>query len=194
MWNFCDQPYTLIAFSIILALIVSTVKGFVSEKYQNKLWLIPIFTLALAFALEFLVTTDTEKIKATIKTCVKTVQDEQPQEFEKIISPDYSDTRHNTKANLVNNFTAALRYPLIDKAFHQITDLQIKDVKAQANVHVKMLFEKDSYAGQLIPGTTCTVRITLKKNSDGNWLINGTEITKFHSQDATWSSVPYRTF
>ncbi|GAH61847.1 unnamed protein product, partial [marine sediment metagenome] len=61
MWNFCEQPWTLIAAAVITLIVLLAMRSQILEKKRLYLWLLPILIAAAALALDYFIKTDLEK-------------------------------------------------------------------------------------------------------------------------------------
>ncbi|GAI46979.1 unnamed protein product, partial [marine sediment metagenome] len=76
MFDFFEQPWTLLITAILVLLVVLMLRRIFPGKKHWGQWLLPLFLAALAFGLDYLVQTDLEKINAVISTAVKAVEQE----------------------------------------------------------------------------------------------------------------------
>ncbi len=74
MLNFFEQPYTLIGAAIIVLFGLFTYRSVFPEKCSRHQWLIPLSVVALAFALDYSVKTDHEKVNTLIDKLMKAVE------------------------------------------------------------------------------------------------------------------------
>ncbi|MHC4912641.1 MAG: hypothetical protein ACYTE5_06500 [Planctomycetota bacterium] len=132
MWNIFEQPWTLLTAGVIALLILLILRGKLAEKRIWWLWLLPIVLVAAAFALDFFVQTDLEKINAAITAVVKAVEDENPDAIEPIIADNYHDSLHGTKKDLLFFCRRKFSEPLVEKNIKRIVSIDISGPKAIA--------------------------------------------------------------
>jgi len=118
MFNFFEQPYTLIGLAVIVLFGLFTFRSVFPEKRSRKQWLIPLCVVVLAFALDFIVKTDREKLNALINKLMAAVEREDPAAIEPLIAADYQDSYHKTKADLMARCRKTLADIYIQKGNH----------------------------------------------------------------------------
>ena len=101
MFDFFEQPYTLIGGAVLVLFGVFTVRSVLPEKRRFWQWLLPLALVGAAFGLDALVQTDTEQINATIKAGVRGIEAEDLDAIGRVISESYSDSLHGTKQRLL---------------------------------------------------------------------------------------------
>jgi len=190
MFDFFEQPWTLIGAAILVLLVVLMLRRIFPEKRYWGQWLLPLFLAALAFGLDYLVQTDLEKINAVIDTAVKAVEQENPDAIEAIISDNYRDSYHNTKKHLMYHCRARLSGPLVEKNKKRLPIIEISPPNATVTLTVIIHFDKQSYVYQEIQRLMQTkAKINLQKQQDGRWLINRVEILEINMQRAKWRDI-----
>ena len=164
MFNLFDHPWGLMTVAIIVLLGLLMFRRILPEKQNPWLWLLPALLVAAAFAFDFLVETDTEKINALINTAVLAVEEENPNAIEPIISDNYHDSFHNTKSSLMSHFRMRLSEPLIEKNIKRIVSMDISPPTATAVFTVRIIFDKQSFVYQNFKSQMLTkVKLHLQK-------------------------------
>jgi len=190
MLNIFEQPWTLLIAAVLVLFVMLIVRAVLPAKRHWWQWLVPVLVATAAVGLNLLVQTDTEKIKAVIKTATKAVEEENPAAIEPIISPNYRDSYHGTKTRLISHCRARLAEPLIEKNITRISQVDIRDAKATAVFTVRIVFDKRSYVYQSFKQLTLIkVRTELQKQRDGRWLISRAEIVAIDRQPAKWQHI-----
>ena len=103
MFDFFEQPYTLIGAAVLVLFAMLTFRSVLPEKRRWWQLLVPALVVAAAFGMDFAVRTDLEKINAVINTCIKAVEEEDLVAIEAVIADDYRDSHHNTKRDLMRH-------------------------------------------------------------------------------------------
>lgn len=191
MWNVLEQPWTLLITAAALALVVAVVLPFIQAKSKRLLWLTPLLVAPLAFALDFAVSTDREKIQNVIDAGVKAVENEDPDAIAAILAPDYQDSSHPDKAALVRHCRAVLQPPLVDHIYSSIRQIRISADAATVTVLNKIFFDPKSDLAEFARLIIIEVQIDLQKTPDRSWLITRTEIQAVNNQPAKWTNVNY---
>ena len=189
MWNFFEQPWTLLFAAVIILLIVLMVRRIFPDKRHWWQIALPVFLAAAALALDFFVRTDTEKIKAVINTSVKAVENEDPDAIESIISADYYDSFHNSKRRLMNHCRARLSEPLIKKNIATILSIEIQSAEAAVIFTVRILFDKESSVYAYKPLMFAKLKLHLQKDHSNEWLIDRAEILEIDRRPAKWTDI-----
>ena len=189
MWNLCEQPWTLTAVAVITLIVLLAMRSQIQEKKRLYLWLLPILIAAAAFALDYFIKTDLEKITELIDTVTNAVQDENPQAIEPLIAENYSDSYHSSKKELIYYCRRKFSEPIIDKNIKRIISIDISDSRATATFTVRIIFDKQSYIYQSFARLILTkVKIDLEKQDD-RWLITRAELLEVDMQPFTWKDV-----
>lgn len=194
MWNFCEQPWTLIAVAVITLIVLLAMRRQIQEKKRLYLWLLPILIAAAALSLDYFIKTDLEKINEVIDTATNAVQDENPQAIEPLIAENYSDSYHSSKKELIYYCRRKLSEPIIEKNIKRITSIDISDAHAAATFTVRIIFDQQSYIYQTYARLILTkVKINLEKQHD-RWLITRAELLEVDMQPFTWKDIKQTTW
>jgi len=185
MFNFFEQPWTLTATAGIILLILLVARP--GKKYL-WLWLLPFAVAALAFALDYLVRTEPEKIRMVIKTVVKAAEQENCGAIEPFISPAYRDSLHKSKRTLMAHCTSYLSEPVILKTVLRIGQIGLQNNTATVPFTVRVLFEPESYVYEFRQQMVFGLEAKLKKTGQ-EWLIKRIEIRKIDLMDAGWNQL-----
>ncbi|MEA3227155.1 MAG: hypothetical protein U9Q07_14495, partial [Planctomycetota bacterium] len=115
MFNFFEQPYTLVGASVMVLFGVFTFRSFLPEKRYWWQWLFPVVLAGAAFGLDSIVQTDTEQINATIQAGIRAVEARDIDDISRIISDDYGDSLHSTKERMLFYCRQALSQNMVVK-------------------------------------------------------------------------------
>jgi len=190
MFNFFEQPYTLIGAAVLVLFGMLTFRSVLPEKRRWWQLLVPAFVAAAAFGLDFAVETDLEKINAVINTGIKAVEEEDLVAIEAIIAEDYRDSHHNTKTDLMRHCRTQLSQSLVEKNKKRACLVQLSVPTATATLFATIIFEKNSYVAQNYKAWLMVqARLSLQKQPDKTWLINRIEIVELDRQPTNWSHI-----
>jgi len=190
MFDFFEQPYTLIGAAVLVLFGMLTFRSVLPEKRRWWQLLVPVLVVAGAFGLDFAVRTDLEKINAVINTGMKAVEEENLIAIEAIIAEDYRDSYHNTKRDLMSHCRSRLSQPLVKKNKKRACLVQLSPPKAIATLFTLITFDKSSDISQSYKSFFLTkVELHLQKQSDKNWLINRVEVLELDRQPVNWRSI-----
>ncbi|MBN2317265.1 MAG: hypothetical protein JXM79_25295, partial [Sedimentisphaerales bacterium] len=177
MFDFYEQPWTLIGAAVLVLFGMFTLRSIFPEKRRGWQLLIPLFIVGIAFGLDGLVKTDLEKIDTILDKCIKAVKDEDFRAVESVLSERYSDSYHHSKKHLLDHFKRVLSEPLI--ANHKQTGrlVDIKETQATVILFTTLTFEKNSQIAQNFTSFIMTkTKLTLEKQPDGKWLLKRIEV------------------
>lgn len=190
MFNFFEQPYTLIGAAVLVLFGMLTFRSVLPEKRRWWQLLAPAFVAAAAFGLDFTVRTDLEKINAVINTCTKAVEEENCNAIEAIIAEDYRDSHHNTKRDLMRHCRTQLSQSMVQKNKKRACLVQLSAPTATATLFATIIFEKDSYVSVNYKAWLMVqARLSFQKQPDKTWLINRIEILELDRQPTNWSHI-----
>jgi len=184
---------TLLAAMVLALFCVPLVRARALRQRRWKIWFLPLSLAAAAFALDTVVTTNPEAIKATIQNVLRAVESEDPAGIDAALSDDYSDQRHNDKETLMRYCRNLLARPLIDRNRKTALTLDISPPEAGANLTVVTKLDEQGWAYQtyMLPVVVTKVRLTLKKQGDKKWLINRVEVLEINKQPLNWNDVKH---
>jgi ketosteroid isomerase-like protein len=191
MWNFFEQPWTLLITAVVLLLVVAVISPFIHPRSKRLLWLIPLLVAVMGPVLDFAVRTDREKIEKVIEVGVKAFENEDCGAIAAIISENYRDSLHADKTAFVQRCRAVLRPPAVSKVYDSIMDMQVSGNTASLTMLNRIFFDEQSYYAELRV-VAVKVQIDLEKDPDGNWLVTRTEVLAVNNQPTKWSNINYR--
>ena len=191
MFDFFEQPYTLVGAAVLVLFGVLTFRSIIPEKRRFWQWLLPVVLAGAAFGLDALVQTDTEQINATIEAGVGGIEAEDIGAIGQVISESYSDSLHSTKERLLLYCRQALSQSLVVKA--KIKGLRLMDLSqanATAVVFTQITFDKNSYVAENYkPSLLIKTRLNLKKKPGIGWLISRVELEGLDGQSVNWRQI-----
>jgi len=100
---------------ILLIFALAAVEAFSLKKRRWQFALLPFCIATAAFACDWLVTTDREKVNNLVQTLMLAVEHEDPDTIDSLISDEYSDPVHSTKKPLMRYCRRILSKPLVEK-------------------------------------------------------------------------------
>ena len=190
MYDFFEQPWTLIGAAVLVMFGIFTFRSVFPERRRWWQLLVPAIIVASAFGLDGIVQTDLEKINAVIDTGIKAVKEEDFSTVESILSDRYSDSYHRTKQHLLDHFKRVLSEPLI--ANHKPTGrlVDIKGSQATVVLFTTVTFEKNSRIAQNFTSFLMTkTKLALEKQPDDQWLLQRIEVLELNRQPANWGHI-----
>jgi low affinity Fe/Cu permease len=190
MFDIFEQPWTLLGVSVIVLLIILTIRSVWPERRRWWQLLIPVAIAIVGFGLDFLIQTDLEKINALIDRGIKAVEEEDCGAIESIIADNYRDSFHNTKEDLMSHCRIQLTPGLVAKSKKNAGLVELSPPTATATVFVLITFEKDSYISREYKSFILVkAKLYLQKQPDKGWLITRAEVLEIDRQPVNWRQI-----
>jgi hypothetical protein len=190
MFNIFENPWGLLTAAVAVALIIWIFRSLAPQKMRWWLWLVPIIIGCAAFAIDFLVETDTEKIEKTIYALTTAVEQENYNAIVPLIAENYHDSYHKTKKFFINHCKVRLEKPIVEKAIPRIVSIEQASPNAIAIFTVRVLFDEQSDISQVYKSDIFfKIQADLEKQPDNQWLINKIEILEIDRFPANWNGI-----
>lgn len=190
MFNFFEQPWTLVGAAILVLLGVLTFRSVWPEKRHWWQWLLPVFVAIAALALDILVKTDLEKISAVIKIGMKAVEQEDCNAIEAIIADNYYDSYHDTKEHLIVDCRKYLSQNQVKKNRKTGILIKLSPPNATVNLFGMTTLDENSLISQRYKSFfLIKAEIRLQKQLNKNWLISRIEILEIDRQPVNWRQI-----
>ncbi len=190
MFSFFEQPYTLTVAAVLTLFGMVQFRSIFPEKRRWWQLLVPLVLAAAAFGMDFVVQTDLEKIKSTIKTGMKAVADEDYNAIAQIISDNYSDSHHSTKERLLAHCRRSLSQNPVAKNKKTGAAIELSESDATAIVFMLTTFDESSYVAENYkPFLFIKTKLNLQKQPDKRWLISRIEVLELDRQPVNWSHI-----
>jgi hypothetical protein len=185
MTNIFEQPWLLLIASVIILLAVAVIRGLFPQRHRWWFWLLPVVIATAAFAIDFFVQTDTEKIKEAI---AKAVEKEDAGAIGPLISNDYRDSFHASKQALLDNCKQRLSEPIIEKNVHGIVSLDVRPANATVIFTVRVVFDPQGPIYEYRKMMIFKLRAELRKEGV-RWLFTRVEVLEIDLQPANWQHI-----
>jgi len=184
-----ETPWPVLTVALIALAVVVIIRQTWPDKRQWWQLLIPAVLAVGGFGLEHFIETDYEKIESIIEAGRRAVISQDVGGIASIVSPDYSNSRHRSKAALMAYCRDLLAQPFVERIKKQQVQIIISAPEAEVELSVRLhLHPQNTYA---VGGTIMYVKMKLylAKTPYGNWLISRTEIISVNNQPFGWGSV-----
>lgn len=198
MTNILEQPWLLLIASVIVLLAVAVFRGLFPQRHRWWFWLLPVIIAIAAFAIDYFVQTDTEKIKDVVAKAVRAVEKEDAEAIGPLISNDYHDSFHASKQALLDNCRARLSEPIIEKNVHGIVSLNVRPAPrgflsktgagATAVFTVRVVFDPRGPIYEFRKIMLFKLQAELRKEGI-NWLFTRVEVLEIDLQPANWQHI-----
>jgi hypothetical protein len=190
MFDFFEQPWTLIGAAILVLFAVLTFRSVCPEKRHWWQWLLPVFVTVAAIGLDVAVKTDLEKINAVIKTGLKALQNEDSNAVEAIIADNYYDSYHNNKEQLMADCRKYISQNQIKKGKKTGILINVSPPNATANLFAVITLDENSRISRNYKSFFfIKADIRLQKQPNKNWLISRIEIPEVDKQPVSWGQI-----
>jgi hypothetical protein len=188
MWNIFENCWLLLTLAGISLVVASIVRQEKSE-WGYKPLLVPLLLAALAFGLDYAVTTDYEAVSAIIPACKRAAIAGQPDPIMEFISPNYNDRHHKNRAAI----DSAIR--------HVITGSSIKQIRTQSHTITINGREANSEFGGAVHlnndsryavyGNFFLIEMKFDYEKIGKkWYIKRMDLESVNNQSMDWNQIP----
>lgn len=147
--------------------------------------MLPVIIAIAAFAIDYFVQTDTEKIKDVIAKAVRAVEKEDAEAIGPLILNDYRDSLHASKQALLDNCKERLSEPIIEKNVHGIVSLDVRPPNATSVFTVRIVFDPQGPIYEFRKMMLFKLQAELRKEGT-NWLFTRVEVLEIDLQPANW--------
>ena len=190
MWNVFEQPWTLSGVAVLTLFGMLTFRSVWAEKRRWWQLLIPLVIVGAGFGLDYLVTTDLEKVRATANSLLVAAENENSAALAALISSDYKDSRHASKEALLRHWRQEVNGPTIEVLKKKGDEVEFSGSGATMTLSLFVRFEKESRIAQQYKQIfLARVRLDLTEQADGRWLIRKAELLEVDRFPMTWGSV-----
>ncbi|MHC4170029.1 MAG: hypothetical protein ACYSWQ_24025 [Planctomycetota bacterium] len=191
MFDFFEQPYTLIGGAVLVLFGVLTFRSVLPEKRHWWQWLLPVVLVGSALGLDALVETEPEQINAVIDAGVAAVGARNVTGIAQITSPDYSDSAHGSKARLLYYCRQAVTQNQVVKAKKKgVRITELSPSSATAYVFIQLTFDKNSYfAENYKPSAQIKLDVTFEKRAAAGWLVRCAELRGIDGRPTRWREI-----
>ncbi len=190
MFDFFGQPWTLLGVSVLVLFGVLTFRSVCPEKRRVWQLLVPAIVAGVAFGLDFAVMTDLEKVHSVVRTALKAAENEDCAAVGRLIASDYTDGFHHSKAELVARCQRELNGPTLVYVKKLGETVELSGAQAEVTLSVRARFEDSSrIAREYKRAMLVSVRLHLRKQPDGTWLIDLAEPFEVDKIPVSWRGI-----
>jgi hypothetical protein len=191
MWNPFEYPFVGIGIGLLTFIGFWIFRVVRPEKKRKWHYLVPLGIYIAAFALAYLIQTDNEKVQAVVNKGIKAFEQQQIQPIEEIISENYSDSLHSSKAYITAYCQALFQTAAIEKVTFFSRKTEIQGNKATLLFEAMVKFTEQSHIAQMgKPFIMVKARFYFQKTPDKKWLINSSEILELDRNPIDWNQIP----
>lgn len=187
MTNIFEQPWLLLIVAGVVFLGVAFFRDLLPPRRAWLFWLLPVVIAIAAFAIDYLVQTDMEKIEPVLARACRAVEKEDIRAIEPLIWKNYSDSVHPSKQELLDHFKWRLSEPIIEKIVPAIVSLDIKPSEAKVVFTARVMFDPKGPVYEYQKMMLFKLEANLTKEA-GEWFFSRTEILTINLQPAGWKN------
>jgi len=190
MFDFFEQPWTLIGAAVMVLFGVLTYRSVVPEKQNRRQWLLPLAVLVLAFGLDYVVRTDPEKVSGLVNTVAAGFEDGDAAAIEAAVALDYSESFHNTGAELMAHCRRILPGLHVDNITVTSRRLEISAPTAKITVFATVKFGEESWVTKSYKSFIFFKGdLHFRKQPDTSWKITEIIPREVDKQPITWRQI-----
>jgi len=188
MTNIFEQPWLLLIVAGVVFLGVAFFRDLLPARRGWLFWLLPVVIAILAFAIDFFVQTDREKVEKVIAKGVKAAEKEDVDAAGRLVANDYHDTFNESKEVFLARLRMYLPQPVIEKNILKIISLKVDSTKAVAVFTVRVLLDPQGpvYEYRKIMLLKFEAQLVKQGNS---WLFNKVELLEVDMLPVDWKNL-----
>ena len=184
-----ETPWPVFTVAIIVLAVVVLVRQTWPDKRRWWQLVIPLALGIGAFGLDYFFDTDYEKVESVINSGIQAVIDQDLNQIDKIISADYSDSRHRSKAALMSYCRDLLAQPFVNRIKKQQELVTISAPTAVVELSVRLHLNPQNVYTATANIMYVELEFDLAKTSSGNWFISRTELIAVNYQPMGWQNI-----
>ena len=187
MFDFFEQPWTLLGIAILVLLGLLTYRS-VTDKRRAWHLVVPILIAAAGFGLDSLVTTDRESVRSVVAEVLQAAEDENCAAIGLFLASDYRDGYHRSKDAFLNHCREELDGPTVIEAKKLGDEVELSGRTARVTIKVRVRFEDSSrVAREYKRSCVVVVEMVLQKQAGGRWLINRADLQSVDTFPIGWA-------
>ena len=180
----------LLIIAVVVLFIIFIFRIFKPEKRKWWQLIIPFIIAVSAFAIDIFVETDLENINSIIKNCIKASKNEDADTIETFLAPDYHDSLHQDKGEIMIYCRAILSEPAVKRFVRLNQSIELSSYNATVFLKGFLFFDEESrFYKELKPAMVVKFELYLKKYSNKKWQINLVELLEIDNQTFDWNSL-----
>lgn len=185
MFNILEQPWLLVGIGVVVFFAQRIFRSINPDKCSNKYLLVPLFIVALAFGIDYLVKSDIEKVNDLVGAIRKAVIKGDAGAVKKKMTPDYFDGYHHNRDRAIRHLDYLFSFAPIQAAKILEKEVEIDDRFASVKIKIFLIFDESAPLG----AASVVFSAELEKQNK-NWLIATSEIHELNKQQIKWADLP----
>jgi len=192
MFDFFQQPWTMLAIGICTLVILWLIRAVVPQRIRWWFFLLPPVVILAGFGLDYLVQTDLETIHHNLGVIATAIENENAEAIEKYISADYSDSIHSSKSYLMGHCRSRLSKPIVKETVLRISSVEFEDDNtAKATFTLRIVFEERAYIYEGLATQVVVEAAADFKQESQRWRITQGRLLKLNGQRFDWSQTNF---
>jgi hypothetical protein len=187
MFNPLETPWLLLIIGFVILAIGSFVRNNVSPQKGLLLIVAGLVLAGAAFGVDYIFKTDYEQLQGLIDTCKTAAQTNQPALVGPCISPQYRDSMHSNKDNMVADIQRIIKIAGISKIRFQSITFQIKDKTATAALNMGVIMDANKSAFAAGGLFFVEMNVEFQKENNNRWLITSSEVVSVNNERTGWN-------
>lgn len=188
MYDIFHTPWPIAIASVVVWLIVSMIRLTMPDKGRKWHMLIPLLMLISAFAIDYFVQTDREKLDTVIDNSIAAAVACDIAAIDALVAADYSDRVHRSKPAIMSAAKRFLREPILEKVKKTNCLITVNNASATINIAAIVHLNPQSQYAAVTRIVPIKMEIECTKTPDGVWLVSSANITAVNNTAATWNS------
>jgi len=186
--NIFEQPWTLVVIGLLAEVAVLIGARFWPLKVCRKHLLIGPILIVLGLGLDYLLTTDREKIEAVVAKVVKATEEERAEQIIECIGPDYHGRLEDSRELFAHFCRQLFSQPQIQKNRLLDQQLRLDKTKATLRITARSWIDKRSQWAQWLPLAKTVWEIRFEKQPDKTWLIVWIDLLELNNEPLDWTA------
>ena len=177
-----ESPLILIIVAVAVFCIITILRNFFPDKRRWWQFLIPVAVLVAAFAIDYFVETDREKVEARILEARAAVLALQPQVVIGMLDIDYIGQHGYDRQAVARKSQQHFSRPFAKKIRINHNEITVDGDKAVSDLNTTVHFEESTQAGQYIPLAVIQAKIGFVRRND-EWFVESVHIEKVNNKE-----------
>jgi hypothetical protein len=188
MYNVFQQPWLLLFIAFMLLVVVYVMRTSFPQKQKWWHLLIPILIAAGAFGLDYLVKTDSEKVKGIMDNAIAATLERDTGAMNPLIADDYRDRHHPTKQMIMSTFNFVVARHSIRSITMTDYSIVVEGETADAEMLVRVRMNPATTAMPTPEFAYAKLKLKFKKKPDATWQIKSTDLVEVNKNPVNWKS------
>lgn len=188
MFNIFETPWPLLGVAAITLVVIEVYRQLRPGRAGYLFFLIPAAIALLAFGCDYIVKTDTEKVRQTLNNTLDAIVNQDIDKLQSCVSEDYRDRANGSKEELMRFAGKILKEPAIDKFRKSYLQIEINNGRAMLSSQLVVYLNEDGYYGFAPEMVIVKFEFDLAEEND-KWLIAESRLLEINRQPFDWGDL-----